>query len=148
MGNSMIQFRNKSLWVHDIYMESIIFFVLKVLNEKIKRNEIEVGHLNWITSYVDDLQKLFYGASDGALDLEFDRLEENPYCFSLVKAALISMYALLNAVDMELSKHQFDLLAGLEFGIYANWDEPLQSKELAQKIGDVLDFVAQIDPIN
>jgi len=141
MGKSLIHFQEKKLWVHDFYLEPIIFFVSKLLSEKIEKQEIDKNHIEWFKVYNSQLKNLFIGVSDGALDLEFDLLNENEYRLMIVKDILISIFSLLNSIDINLSKDQFDTIDSFSFGNYANWDSPINTKTLAGKIAEILDFI-------
>jgi len=45
MGNSLIHFQDKSLWIQYYHLEPIIFFISKPLTEVLHRKEIESEHI-------------------------------------------------------------------------------------------------------
>lgn len=142
MGNSLVEFQEKSLWIHDLYLEPIIFFVSKAITKKIDLDEIDIDHQDWFKIYNDKLEDLFMGASDGALDLDFDLLNENTYRLSIVRNILITLYSHLDSMDAKLHREQFSKIGTYSFGSYANWNEPLHTKDLALKVKELLDFIA------
>ena len=148
MGNSLIHFQEKKLWVHDFYLEPIIFFVSKLLSEKIEKQEVDKNHIEWFKTYNTELKDLFMGASDGALDLEFDLLKENEYRLTVVKDILTSIFSLLNSIDTNLNKDQFDAIGDYSFGNYANYDSSINTKTLAKEIAKILDFISLVDTKN
>ena len=142
MGKSLIYIQNKSLWFHDYHLEPIIFFVIKALSEKIEKFEIESDHIEWFKDYNVELQNLFMGVSDGALDFEFDKLNQNIYRISLIKSILMTLFSIFNSIDVNISKKQFDKIDDFFFGNYANWEEPINSKNLAEKINELISFIS------
>jgi len=142
MGNSMMIFKKKTFWLHDFYLEPILFFVSKLLTNKIENKAIESEHIEWFKIYNSNLQGLFLGASDGALDLELDILNENEYRINVMKDLLNSTYAIFNSIDVDFKAEQFDGIDDYEFGNYANWSNPINTKILSEKILEILAFIS------
>lgn len=142
MGNSLIHFQKNTLWIQDGYLEPIIYFVSKLLSEKITVGQIDSKHVEWFQTYNDELKNLFMGASDGALDFEFDVLNEDDYRLSVIKDLLVSIFSFLNSIDVDLSANQFDEIGGYSFGNYSNWNQPTNTKLIAKKVLKILDLIA------
>lgn len=142
MGNSLLQLKDNAFWLHDFYLEPTIFFVSKLLSEKIDRQEIDKDHIEWFRAYNEQLKNLFMGASDGALVLKLDLLNENEYRLSVIRSILHSIFALLNAVDTDISREQFAKIGKFPFGHYANWESPINTKTLAKKIEELIQFIS------
>lgn len=141
MGNSLMHFKNEGFWIHDFYLEPIIFFVSKSLSDKISANQIESDHYEWFVNYNENLKNLFMGANDGSLDLEFDVLNQNEYRLSLIQEILSSISSVLSAIDINLDLGNFDKIGDYEFGNYANWEHSINSQVIAKKIDEILEFV-------
>ena len=110
----------------------------KVLTQKIDNKEIEEGEIEWFRKYNRTLIDLFIGASGGALDLDFELLNQNKYRLQIVREILVSISAVFRSIEMNLSKEMFGKIGGYDFGIYANWENPIPCGRIAREIDQLL----------
>ncbi len=141
MSNSMMTFNKKTLWIHDAYLEPIIYFVWKEIDHKIHEKKIPTSHLEWFTNYNQELANLFIGANGGALDLEFDALKTDPYRFDLVKDILISISDFLHSENRFLRKDDFGNIGEYSFGVYSIWDDKMSSRKIAEEILEIIEWI-------
>ena len=120
MGKSMMSYNSKTLWMSDYNLEPITYFVHSSLENKLRNNLIDKEHRRWFEEYNQNLVNLFMGANDGALDLEFDRLEARDYCMTLIRNILYSTSIFLKSININLDPSSFRAIGVYRIGSYAN----------------------------
>jgi len=137
MPNSLIVYKDKTLWMGDSFLEIIIYYLVPLIKNSLCNATILESHKEWLLNYHDDMEYYLQGLSAGGIDFELEDIAADNYKLTFFKNILNEVKVILDSKGTELSIKELNLIEDMKLGEKNYWEEPV-------KIEKIISFIEKL----